>query len=93
MLEIPRRKLLGMTMAVFGFFTTQSNLAFWSFLPFGRAGARRSRAIGKRTEFRSDPRRLTGSQHFHLMQGVSESFCSETSSFEASGWSSAVSLR
>jgi hypothetical protein len=24
MLEIPRRKLLGMTMAVFGFFTTQS---------------------------------------------------------------------
>jgi len=27
MLEIPRRKLLGMTMAVFGFFTTQSGLA------------------------------------------------------------------
>jgi hypothetical protein len=27
MLEIPRRKLLGMTMAVFGFFTTQSNLS------------------------------------------------------------------
>jgi hypothetical protein len=26
MLEIPRRKLLGMTMAVFGFFTTQSRI-------------------------------------------------------------------
>jgi hypothetical protein len=28
MLEIPRRKLLGMTMAVFGFFTTQSSLLY-----------------------------------------------------------------
>jgi hypothetical protein len=26
MVEIPRRKLLGMTMAVFGFFTTLSNM-------------------------------------------------------------------
>jgi hypothetical protein len=28
MFEIPRRKLLGMTMAVFGFFTTLSSLPF-----------------------------------------------------------------
>jgi hypothetical protein len=31
MLEIPRRKLLGMTMAVFGFFTTQSLLVVFGY--------------------------------------------------------------
>ena len=35
MLEIPRRKLLGMTMAVFGFFTTQSHKAVRHFLSAG----------------------------------------------------------
>jgi hypothetical protein len=35
MLEIPRRKLLGMTMAVFGFFTTQSNIGYFGKLQNG----------------------------------------------------------
>ena len=57
MLEIPRRKLLGMTMAVFGFFTTQSRLAV------ERRSKRLRRGQGSKTDEPRGPprtRRKTG---------------------------------